>query len=99
MKQTLKIVDVVLSLILPIVMAISLMDLDVLNPYFVLWCGFYGSLLTIFFSKSNLLKVSMGTVNIGIILFMGFVSLMGGAQGLTSTLLNMLIPFYPLLVR
>ena len=65
-----------------------------INLHNWLWCGFYGSILILFFLKSTIYKVITIMINLAIILFCAFVSLMGGVNGVFIVLVYLLLPFF-----
>ena len=71
-----------------------MMDLDI-NSYDYLWTGLYSSiLLTTFFKKKMINKILI-FINISIVLFLIFISLMGGLPGLVTTVFETILPFLP----
>lgn len=97
MNKNLKYASFIISGILPILGIIFFSGLCEIFLYNWLWCGFYGSILLCFFSKSKIYKTIIIVLNVAIISFCAFGALMGGLYGLKIIMLSMLVPFYPTL--
>ena len=94
----------VLSLLAALVMPICVVDMgttdvimDLINPYYLLFCGFYGCiLLCLSWERKWLwLKIVMVVINTIINGFIILVAFMGGAFGPLLALLQMIIPILP----
>lgn len=93
-NKTFELAIIVFSLVLPISFIMVIMDLDI-NFYDYLWAGFYSSiLLTTFFKKKMIHKILI-FINISIVLFLVFISTMGGLPGLVTTVFKTMFPFLP----
>ncbi len=94
----------VLSLLAALVMPICVVDMgttdvimDLINPYYLLFCGFYGCiLLCLSWERKWLwLKIVLSIFNAVINLFFIFVAFMGSVGGPLLALLQMVIPIIP----
>ncbi|WP_331654389.1 GNAT family N-acetyltransferase [Aminipila sp.] len=98
-NKILKAISLIVALILPIstllYIPLIMENYDFLNPYNYLWAGFYGSILVFIFYKSKLLKGTIISLNILLLLCLLFFSLMGGIQGLTTSIIRMVLPLIP----
>lgn len=98
-NKILKCISLIVAFILPISAMVFIpfimTSYDFLNPYNYLWAGFYGSILVCIYYKSKFLKGVIVSLNLLILLFLLFFSLMGGIQGLTSSIIRMVLPFIP----
>lgn len=100
MKNILKYLGMFISAVLPIAVVLLFFDndFDGFHLYYLLWCGFYGSILVCLLFESKLYKAVTVILNLAIIImFCTFGAMMGGAYGLGIVLLNVLIPFELLL--
>lgn len=94
----------VLSLLAALVMPLCVVDMgttniitDLINPYYLLFCGFYGGIfLCLSWERKWLwLKIVMVVINTIINGFIILVAFMGGAFGPLLALLQMIIPIVP----
>lgn len=93
-KTVFKYIGIILSFILPVMVAISMAGVTELNPYEWLWCGLYGPILVWAFSRSKILKAVVTIINLAIFLLLGFAFFMGGLAGFGLFLRFVFIPFY-----
>lgn len=98
-NKILKGFSLIVALILPIstllYIPLIMENYDFLNPYNYLWAGFYGSILVFNFYKRKLVKGVIISLNILMLLCLLFFSLMGGIQGLTTSIIRMVLPIIP----
>lgn len=97
-NKLLKLVIIFSSLILPISFLVAMMEIDIdifTNPYIYLWIGFYDSILLITCFEKRLFSNLLIIINILTVLFLLFLSIMGGIQGLITTSIKMIFPFIP----
>lgn len=97
-NKLLKLVIIFSSLILPTSFLMAMMNTDInifTNPYMYLWIGFYDSVLLITCFEKRSLNNVLIIINILTVSFLLFLSIMGGIQGLITTLIKMIFPFIP----
>ena len=97
-NKLLKLIIIFSSLILPTSFLMAMMNTDInifTNPYIYLWIGFYDSILLITCFQTKLLNKVLIIINILTVLFLLFLSIMGGIQGFITTLIKMIFPFIP----
>lgn len=94
----------VLSLLAALVMPICVLDMgttdvimELINPYYLLFCGFYGCIfLCLSWERKWLwLKIVLSIINAVINFFFIFIAFMGGVGGPLLALLQMIIPIVP----
>lgn len=98
MKKVCEYIGIIISAILPVTSLVCFAGMYDINLYNWLWCGFYGSILVAFFSKAKIYKCVIIIINLSIILFCSFVSLMSGIYGLWIVLHYILLPFYSVIL-
>ena len=93
-KKICKYIAIGVSMILPILALLVFTGIHEVYIYNWLWCGFYSCIMICFLVKSKIYKAVAIILNLTVILFVAFGSLMGGLFGLKLVLMHMLIPFY-----
>ena len=71
--------------------------MELINPYYLLFCGFYGCIfLCLSWERKWLwLKIVLSIINAVINFFFIFIAFMGGVGGPLLALLQMIIPIVP----
>ena len=99
-SKPVKVVSLLASLVLPacaLDMATTNVVMDVVNPYYLLFLGFYGCIFLCLSweGKWLWLKVVLVAANAAFISLFVFVAFMGGLGGPILALLQMVVPIIP----
>ncbi|MBS4539573.1 hypothetical protein GOQ27_13950 [Clostridium sp. D2Q-11] len=96
----LKLIIIISTLIYPTIFLLDITDIlsiEFLNPMFsTMWIGFYSSIILMYFVGVSLINILLVLINVCIILFFMFASLMGGIEGPLALTIKMILPFIPL---
>lgn len=74
----------------------DILNVNFLNPMLLMWLGFYSSIALIYFVGISFINVLIVLINASIILFLMFISMMGGVGAPVSLAIKMIFPFIPL---
>jgi len=94
----LKVIITLLSLIYPALWILpyyNIISIDFLNPMIHMWIGFYGCIILIYFVGINPINILLVLINVCIILFLMFISMMGGSGFPWALIIKMILPIIP----
>lgn len=97
-NNTLKLIIIIASLVLPIVSLFNMIgsaDNGFLVFFNWLWIGFYSTIFAILFLEKNIWIILLIIINIGIIIFALIASFLAGIPGLLYMIIKILVPLIP----
>ncbi|WP_130807083.1 hypothetical protein [Senegalia massiliensis] len=94
----LKLIIMISALIYPTIFALGfngIISIEILNPMLLMWIGFYSSIILIYFVSINPINILLVIINVCIILFLMFISMMGGSGAPWALIIKMILPIIP----
>ncbi|NBI08302.1 hypothetical protein D3Z33_15725 [Senegalia massiliensis] len=97
----LKLIIIISTLIYPTIFVLDILDMlgiisiEIFSPVYLMWVGFYSSIILIYFVGINLINILLVLINVCVTLFIMFGFLMGGIGAVLGITIKMILPFIP----